>query len=195
MLPHFPSTKGRTLARTTTTSGSERRPSSRGSRTTGTRGWPTTCISTAMSLYFVGTMPSWICTPTRSCSIMTRAIRRLFHRIRTMRTWSWIAIAFVAAGSGACAPQAPVAVKTGAEEAARAYCDALVRKDWPRAYGLLRLESPGRLSEPQFTGLGENYLRGFGFTPQEVFIRSCEERGAEAKAQIRFRGHAGSKLR
>ncbi len=78
---------------------------------------------------------------------------------------------------------------TGAKECAQAYCDALIRKDWPRAYALLDLQSQKRCSSQQFTRLALSYRDHVGFEPETVQVQACEERAAEATAHLVLTGH------
>lgn len=91
-----------------------------------------------------------------------------------------------------CARQPTAPVNTGAEDAARAYFEALVRRDWPAAYQTLDAESRARCSRERFSRLAENYRRNLGFEPAEVRVQGCDERGGEAVAHVVLRGPAGS---
>jgi hypothetical protein len=81
---------------------------------------------------------------------------------------------------------------TGAEEAARHYFEALVRKDWSGAYRSLDAGSRAVYSEAQFAWRAEHYHRGLGFEPAEAVVRSCEERNGEAVARVNLQGPLGS---
>src|SRR5262245_2811850 len=104
-----------------------------------------------------------------------------------MKTRMWLLAALVVGGG--CAKK-PIATQSGAETALREFGQALVGKDWPRAYQALHPESRAALGEKQFARLGANYLAGIGFEADEFLIRSCDERGSEVLAQARLRGHA-----
>jgi hypothetical protein len=73
---------------------------------------------------------------------------------------------------------------TGSRAAVKSFYEALCHQDWPVAYALLHPDSKSKWSEGEFTRLGEQYRRGFGFEPSTVHVRSCEEHGAEAVAQL-----------
>lgn len=99
------------------------------------------------------------------------------------------------AGLAGCggAPTSPAG--TGAKEAAQEYCEALVRQDWPQAYAALHPDSQRRCTREQFTRLAEAYRRKFGFDPEAVYVRACEEQGAEAIAHVVLTGQGTSKAR
>jgi hypothetical protein len=86
-------------------------------------------------------------------------------------------------------------VKTGAEEVARGYFEALVRKDWASAYGALDPDSRGRYDKDQFAQLAEQYRSSFGFEPREANLWSCDEHDDQATAHVTFKGRAGSSLK
>ena len=91
----------------------------------------------------------------------------------------------VAAGCGSAAP-APS--KIGAEEAARAFHEALIARDWTKAYSQLAPETQKVFSGEQFGRLARDYRQQLGFEPAKVQVRSCEERETEATAHITVRG-------
>src|SRR5438477_7167882 len=107
-----------------------------------------------------------------------------------MRSWRQVGVVVVLLAWSGCARKLPTAVHTGAEDAARSFCVALVQMDWPQAFRVLAPDSRVRVPEAQFAQRAGHYLNSFGFAAQEVFIRACDERGPEATAQVRFRGHA-----
>jgi hypothetical protein len=100
----------------------------------------------------------------------------------------WAAAAALFAASGCGAPTRPT--DTGAAEAARGYCDALLRQDWPAAHALLCADSRARCGADAFARLAAAHRRRFGFEPEEAVLRSCEEHGDEAIAHVVFRGRA-----
>src|SRR5206468_11318029 len=81
---------------------------------------------------------------------------------------------------------------TGAREALEGYCEALVRQDWAQAYAVLASESQQRCGAAEFTRRAAAYQRGLGFKPEWVRVRSCQEHGNEALAQVIFSGRAVS---
>jgi hypothetical protein len=87
-----------------------------------------------------------------------------------------------------CDPEPPPPADTGAKETVQQYGDALRGQDWRRAYGLLHPESQARHSAEEFARLAARYRRGFGFEPEPVRIRSCQELGTKAVAHIVWTG-------
>jgi hypothetical protein len=94
----------------------------------------------------------------------------------------------LAAGVVGCgrAPTPPAG--TGAREAAQTYAEAIVRRDWARAYSALGEETRGRYTLGQFTRAAEGYRRHLGMEPTSVRIEACEENGREAVAHFAFIG-------
>ncbi len=92
-----------------------------------------------------------------------------------------------------CGPGQPTAQRTGAGEAARDFYEAILRRDWGRAYALVHPQSRARWNADGFARAAEAYRRGIGFEPEVVRVRSCEEQGEEAKAHLVFEGQAGGK--
>jgi hypothetical protein len=90
-------------------------------------------------------------------------------------------------------PGQPTTPRTGAEEAARDNFEAVVRRDWLRAYDLLHTQSRSRYSAVGFARAAEAYQRGIGFDPEAVRVRSCEEQGEKARAHLVFEGKAGGR--
>jgi hypothetical protein len=83
--------------------------------------------------------------------------------------------------------------RTAAEEAVRAYYEALLRRDWPRAYAALHPDSRQHCSSAQFARQAQSYHKNLGFEPQEVKVRSCEEHGTVAVAHVVVLGPATAK--
>jgi hypothetical protein len=106
--------------------------------------------------------------------------------------WAGLLLAGALAG---CAGEPERTAGTGAEAAARAYFEALVRQDWPAAYGALTPENRKRVSAEQFAALAKHHRSRLGFTPEKVAVKSCEERGAEAIAHVVLTGRAGARQR
>jgi hypothetical protein len=71
---------------------------------------------------------------------------------------------------------------------ALAFEEAIIAKDWPRAYGLLALESKERTSSDQFARLAQQYRAGLGFEPATAHVVACEEHGEEAIAHLTING-------
>jgi hypothetical protein len=89
-------------------------------------------------------------------------------------------------------PAGPARPRTGAEQCARAWFEALVRRDWPSAYDALDAQSRGRCSGEQFARRAAVHAGLLGFQPSRVQMVSCDERGDEAVAHARYRGGEGS---
>jgi hypothetical protein len=84
---------------------------------------------------------------------------------------------------------------TGAEEAARRYCEALVRQDWAQLHAALHPDSRARYSTEQFGRLVQSHRRSLGFEPEGVRVRACEEHGDQAIAHVVFTGQAAGRQR
>jgi hypothetical protein len=103
----------------------------------------------------------------------------------------WIAAALAVGCRGAVEPP----VRTGAEDTARTYFQALLHRDWPTAYAALDPRSQARCGVEQFAVLAQAYRCKFGFEPSAVHIRSCEEQGSQAIAHVVFTGRAAGHAR
>jgi hypothetical protein len=99
-------------------------------------------------------------------------------------------LAGLLSGCGEAPPQG-----TGADAAARAYCEALVRQDWTGAHEALHPESRKAVPREQLARLVQGRWERFGFRPEGVQVRACEEHGAEAMAHVLFRGRAEGRQR
>jgi hypothetical protein len=95
-----------------------------------------------------------------------------------------LGVLFLAAGYG-CRHSAPPAVPPS-QAVVESYCQALVRKEWTRAYGLLDAESQKRCSRQRFVQLGPLEIDKFGFVPESCHVHSCQQREATAIAQLVF---------
>jgi hypothetical protein len=96
--------------------------------------------------------------------------------------WSSWLLTFVLAGcTGTASP-----ADTGAEQVARAYYEAIIRKDWHKAFGFVETRAPGE--GKRFAIQAERYHRQLGFEPDQVVIRSCREHGDEATAHVLLKG-------
>jgi hypothetical protein len=71
---------------------------------------------------------------------------------------------------------------------ALAFEEAIIAKDWPRAFGLLAPESKERSSSDQFARLAQRYRAGLGFEPATTHVAACEEHGEEAIAHVTITG-------
>ncbi len=103
--------------------------------------------------------------------------------------WLWV---LLAAGCGGAAP-GPTG--TGAEAAVRAYFEALVRRDWAKAYAALDPASRAQCGAAEFTRRAQVHRRGLGFEPEAVGVRSCEEHGQEAVAHVVLTGRGAGRPR
>jgi hypothetical protein len=109
--------------------------------------------------------------------------------------WAWLLALLLTAAVVGCSSQPDTRQSTGAEAAVRLYYEALIHKDWSRAYAMLHPESQKRYGSEQFGRLAQNYRKGLGFEPREVRIRACEEHGSEAVAHVMVVGQAAGKQR
>lgn len=96
-------------------------------------------------------------------------------------------------GCGSPAPPAPAG--TGAREAAQAYFDTIVRKDWPATYATLAAASRARVPADRFVRLGDDYRRGLGFDPDAVHVTDCDEHGDAAVAHVTLTGKGAHRRR
>ena len=101
---------------------------------------------------------------------------------------SLVWIVWVAGVMMGCDPAPLPPSGTGAREAAQRYCDALLEKDWPRAYAALHPDSRARYSASRFARLAERYCRELGFEPEPARIRFCQEQGTRTVAHIVWKG-------
>ena len=110
--------------------------------------------------------------------------------MRIRRGYVWVAL--LVGLSGCTRTAAPIA-DTGSRSAVQKYCDAVVRCDWKTAYATLHSDSTAKWSAEQFRLAAEGYRRKFGFVPETVHIRSCEEHDTQAIAHVNFKGHSTTK--
>jgi hypothetical protein len=106
--------------------------------------------------------------------------------------WAGVVAAILLVGCGR-APETPSG--TGAEQVVRDYYEALLRRDWPAAHALLLPESRRKCRPEEFADRCRRFSRKLGFEPKELRVRSCEEHGDEAVAQIVLTGSKGGKRR
>jgi hypothetical protein len=83
--------------------------------------------------------------------------------------------------------------RTGAKQCVQNYFQAIVDEDWSKAYSALDESSQRRWNATQFAELARKYRRDLGFDPKQVFIRACEEQGAEATAHVVLTGLSTAK--
>ena len=101
----------------------------------------------------------------------------------------FLAVALFVAG---CHRGPKPATGSGAREAAFGFFDALRRQDWPAAYTVV---APPRPPADRFEELARRYVRAIGFEPGQVYVTTCQERGAEATAHIVYTGPSALKQR
>jgi hypothetical protein len=94
-----------------------------------------------------------------------------------------------------CGPLPQEPVETGASACVRSFYEALLRKDWPKAYAALDAPSQKRYSAQQFPQLAQSYRTNLGFEPEAVQVQACEERGPEATAHVVLTGHSATHYR
>jgi hypothetical protein len=108
-----------------------------------------------------------------------------------MRRARWVlAAVIVLVALAGCRKGAQHPPGSGSKDAAKAYYEALIKKDWPKAYANLHAESRSRLGADEFARLAQSYRAGLGFEPEAVQIRAWDEQGAEATVHITFTGAA-----
>jgi hypothetical protein len=104
------------------------------------------------------------------------------------RRWAWgMLVGGVLIGCGP-SPEGPA--ETGAKECVQGYYEAVIRKDWSRAYAALDPGSQQRCTIQQFVRLAQSYRSHLGFEPEAVQVRACEERGTEATGHVVLTGRA-----
>jgi hypothetical protein len=96
----------------------------------------------------------------------------------------WVLCGLLVVAAGCRRAQPPTG--GGATEAAQAFAEAIVARDWPAAHGRLAAESKG--DPDQFARLAARYRAGLGFEPATVHVTACEEHGADAIAHITLTG-------
>ncbi|HEY3789784.1 MAG TPA: hypothetical protein VGL71_13060 [Urbifossiella sp.] len=99
-------------------------------------------------------------------------------------------LALAGCGKPASSELAP-RTKTGAEEVAKSFFEALIREDWKTAYAALDSESRSWCSSAHFATLGQQHLRQMDFSPTEVNV-SVNENGDRAVANAVYRGVSGT---
>lgn len=92
-------------------------------------------------------------------------------------------LGFLFAALIGCAREGPP-TGTGAREAAAAFFEAIVRRDWPTAYAGLHPVSRRGLDSATFTRKAQTYRAALGFEPAKVVVRSCDEQGERATVHM-----------
>jgi hypothetical protein len=101
-------------------------------------------------------------------------------------------LAGLAAG---CNTSAPAPSGTGAREAALAFFQAVVTKDWGAAHASLEPESRGRVPVERFASLGGTYLAAVGFAALSAHVTACDEQGDRAVAHVVLTGRPAAHQR
>jgi hypothetical protein len=73
---------------------------------------------------------------------------------------------------------------TGARDVVKKYFEALAEQDWDAAYALVHAATQKQMDRATFERSARVYRQNLGFTPGKVFIRSCDEQGEKAIAQV-----------
>ena len=74
--------------------------------------------------------------------------------------------------------------RTGAREVVLKYFDALVQQDWETAYNQIDTDTQTLVDRPTFERRALAYRRRLGFPLGKAFVRSCDEQGEKAIAQV-----------
>jgi hypothetical protein len=90
-------------------------------------------------------------------------------------------------GAGCSAPPAAPA-GTGASEAAEAFFTALVARDWPTGHTALDDATRAKWPLDTFRTKAAAFRADWGFDPESVHVKSCDERGDEATAHVVLSG-------
>ena len=81
---------------------------------------------------------------------------------------------------------------TGAREAVTEFFEALARQDWDAAFGQLHADTKKQFDRAAFERAARDYCQRFGFPFGKVTIRSCDEQGEKAIAQVVLSDAKGS---
>lgn len=93
----------------------------------------------------------------------------------------------------ACRNEAPAPpVDTGSRQVVTIYFESLAAQDWDRAYAQLHPDSQKRFDRKAFEHAARGYGKRLGFPLGKVTIRSCDEQGEKAVAQVILGDAAGS---
>lgn len=91
---------------------------------------------------------------------------------------------FVLFALAGCRNATPPAANTGSREVITKYYAALAKRDWQAAYAELHADSRKRMDQASFERRAGAYLNKLGFVLDKVSIRSCDESGDQAIAQL-----------
>ena len=73
---------------------------------------------------------------------------------------------------------------TGAREVVAKYYEALAQRDWATAYAQLHADSQKNLDQAAFERRAHDFCKRLEFQFTKVIIRSCDEQGDKAVAQV-----------
>jgi hypothetical protein len=90
---------------------------------------------------------------------------------------------FLAGLLAGCSDHSTAVPDSGAKEKATSYFEALIKRDWQKAYSALDPASRTRVTQDQFARLAKSY-RDLDFEPAAVKLRACEEHADEAIAHV-----------
>jgi hypothetical protein len=107
------------------------------------------------------------------------------------RCWIGVLLIFVTAGCHQAPPSVPRSAS--AEPVVLEFFRGLGTGDMTRAYAVLHPDVQSTLNQESFAQRAAGYLSNLGFTPDDVIVRSCEERQDDATAHVTLVGHSGAK--
>ena len=96
----------------------------------------------------------------------------------------FLAALFVGTVTGCRNTVPATAPDTGSREVVTKYFEALAVQDWDTAYQQLHADTQKRFSRLAFERHVRDYGKRLGFPLGKVFIRSCDEQGEKAIAQV-----------
>jgi len=83
-------------------------------------------------------------------------------------------------------------VGTGAREVVVKYFEALAQQDWETAYNQLHADTQKQMDRAAFERRARTYCKRLAFPLGRVFIRTCDEQGEKAIAQVILSDTTGS---
>src|SRR5262249_26445393 len=99
------------------------------------------------------------------------------------RNGAGAALAFLFLG---CGHSPPDSADTGAKKAALDFCDAIIARDWDKAYDLVDGDTRKRWTRAAFEHVAQGYRRLVGFEPTRARLKACEEQEGKATAHVVF---------
>lgn len=107
------------------------------------------------------------------------------RRIESARFIPILLAVFLFCTLSSCRNAAPAPpTDTGTREVVTKYFEALAKQDWDAAYKQLHADTQKRFSRLAFERNARDYCKRLGFPLGKVFIRSCDEQGEKAIAQV-----------